>query len=107
MSPWTITIIGGLVVGVVVFLITRGTAARGKVESPDNASGRRRKHLIEVGKHSRVESGGVVQAGDGGSPGGNRKADRQHAILVRDKGTIIAQGDVVAGDTKHPESGIE
>ncbi len=66
MNPWTITIIGGLVVGVVVYVITKGIAARGKVTSSDGTDGKGRNYLIDVRKKGRIKAGGGVQAGDKG-----------------------------------------
>lgn len=102
MNPWIITIIGGIIVGLVVLLVTRRLGARNDEQLSDATNVNSRKHLIEVGNGAHVESGGVVQAGDRGKLEAKNNAGRRHDIELHEKGTIIAQGDVVAGDTKDP-----
>ena len=95
MNPWTITIIGGVVVGILVYLISQVIAA------PTDRSGR--KHKILIGKRGRIQSGCDIVAGDKNTAQREHGTDRRHDISLRDEGTVVAEGDVVAGDTQHTE----
>jgi len=92
MNPWTITVVGG----VLVFLISRWVKLKRK-KSRDREE---REHRINIGKRGRVQSGGDVVAGDkGGTPHGG-KPNREHKITIEDDGEIVSDGDAVAGDLR-------
>lgn len=100
MNPWIVTIIGGVVVGVLVFLISRLIVGRGSVSPLSVKDTSVRQHQISVGKKGCVQSGGTVQAGDRCVMRREPGSDRRHEIKLGDEGTIVAEGDVVAGDTQ-------
>lgn len=98
MNPWTVTVVGGLAVGLAVFFITRRRVSDETTPQPHGAKVVDRGHSIVVDDQGRLRAGGSIKAGD--EAGGDRDGGgtRQHKIRVHGQGEISAGGNIIAGD---------
>ena len=97
MNPWTITVVGGIFVGLVVWGIGAATARRRR----DKATAKKevnRRNSIWIGKKGRLEVEDL-HVGDDVAVPSTSTSDSENEI--HSEGEIIAGGDVHVGDTVH------